>query len=478
MSSDSVLTSVPRPDNLNYKSVAMYNGRYRMRKVPISNMTTSSITLQPSATQLVEFKLPANQVWNPARSSIDYVLNIPAQTAAYTWNFEDTFEICGAIQFCNASGVYLTDLQYANNYISAAHKVDIDQEDFEGGDVTGVLYKATVPWVTAAATPAAGSNFFPPRAVMPAVNAYNMAATGAAPAGCSALTTFEPQYARVCTTAATAVVLPRSIPLGGITQTAVGMDRDFIFCEDMYIRMQIAPSSKVAYTTLSATDPTATPIALTVQPTISYMYLQLAMQVDPVVEASVRAKFMSGTLSYTIPYVYAWKNTTASGVSSVQISLNNQYGHKLKRLLHVPIASAESLNVAYDHQNLNGAKITSYQTYIDSQPLQDSQISCLQPTGTALNMDDFRENRPLLRASAIENSLAYYYNWCHIDSFSQPKRGKVLTPSENIIEGLDLSMPRQWTLTANAAVTLNQYTFGTFIREVHASPQGTQVVVV
>ena len=291
MSSDSF---VPRPDNLNYKTVAMANGRYRMRKVPINNMANATITLQGAATQLVEFKLPANQVWNPARSSIDYVLNIPGQAAGqYTWNFEDTFEICGAIQFCNASGVYLTDLQYANNYIAAAHKVDIDQEDFEGGDCTGVLYKAPVPLVGTALVPTAGSNFFPPKVNMPAVNAYNMPATTAvAPAGCAAMTTFEPQYARVCTTAATAVVLPRSIPLGGITQTALGMDRDFIFCEDMYIRMQIAPSSKVAYTTPSATDPTTTAIALTAQPTISYMYLQLAMQVDPVVEASVRAKFM------------------------------------------------------------------------------------------------------------------------------------------------------------------------------------------
>ena len=128
---------------------------------------------------------------------------------------------------------------------------------------------------------------------------------------------------------------------------------------------------------------------------------------------------------------------------------------------------------------MNGAKITSYQTYLDSQPLQDAVLSCLQPVvGGASGMDDWRENRALIRGSALENSAAYYYNWFHCDSFSNPKRGKVLTPTENILEGLDLSHPRQWTLTLNATTaSLFHYVWGTFIRQVHATPQGTFVTV-
>ena len=149
----------------------------------------------------------------------------------------------------------------------------------------------------------------------------------------------------------------------------------------------------------------------------------------------------------------------------------------MKRLVYAPFNSVESLNTAYDHQNFDGAKVTSYQTYIDSQPLQDSVLSCKQPVvGGVIGMDDYRENRMHLRASAIENSVVYYENWCHVDSFSQPKRGKILLPSENIMEGLDLSAPRQWTITAACTAAMNHYIFGTFVRKIQTSPAGTQVI--
>ena len=306
-------------------------------------------------------------------------------------------------------------------------------------------------------------------------NAYGQPAAAALALG---VTSVEPQYARVSPAATAKMTLVRSMPLAAFTQTAIGMDRDYIFPEEMYIRMQIAPAPRVAFAATGAADPFTGAAALTTMPTIYNLALQLATQVDPIAEASVRQKFLDGDMKFLIPYVYAWKNTTGSGTPSVQISLNNQFGNRLKRLVHVPYNAAETLNTAYDHQNLDGVKIASYQSFIDSQPLQDAVISCKQPIVDGANgMDDWRENKFFLRGSAIENSLAYYYNWCHIDSFSQPKRGKVLVPYENIIEGLDLSMPRQWTFTATAPVGLNQYTFGTFVRQVVTGPQGTQVLV-
>ena len=88
-------------------------------------------------------------------------------------------------------------------------------------------------------------------------------------------------------------------------------------------------------------------------------------------------------------------------------------------------------------------------------------------------MDDFRENRPLLRGSVLDSSAAYYLNWVHIDSFSNPKReSSVLVPESNILEGLDLTRPRTWSFTGNVVANVTHYTFAEFIREVHASPMG------
>ena len=389
---------------------------------------------------------------------------MPATAGLANWNFEDTFEICSSIQFCNASGVYLTDLQYANMYVSAVRKIDISKADFECADVTSGLYKAT----------SIATNFFPPTVVMPAANAYRI------PNGTIALaaTLIEPQYSKTTAAVNQAALITRSVPLSCFTDTALGMDRDCIFSEDMYIRMQVAPSSKVGYLATDQTSPATGATVLVTQPTVSNLYLQLAMQTDEVIVASVKDKFLRGDMTFQIPFVYGWRNTTAPGIASIQLQLNNQYGKLLKRLIHVPVDASEALNQAYDHENLNGSKITSYQTFLDSVPLQDSVLSCLQPVaGGAQGMDDFRENRMLLRGSAIESSLPYYYNWVHIDSFSQPKRDQMHTPTSNIYEGLDLTFPRQWTITATTVVALTNYTFGTFVRQVLASPQGTQILV-
>ena len=462
MSSDS---SVPRPDNLNYKAVHMSNGRYRMRKIPLNN-TQLPIAQNATSLQLLEFKLPANQVFNTSRTTIDYMLTIGVPTnGALTanWTFEDTFCECASIQFCNASGVYFTDLQNANNYVAVARKVDMDQSDFEGGDYTSGLYKAV----------SSAANYFPPTATLPAANVY-YAASGVTS---TALTSVEPQYARPGV-ANSATTVFRSIPLSCFTGTAIGMDRDYIFAEDTYIRIMLAPSWRTGFAGTSVTSPAFNAILSSVS--ITNMYMQLAVQVDPDIVQAVQERFASGEMKYVIPYVYGWKSgTSTAGIQSVQISLNNQFGNRLKRMLYAPFNGAESGVTAYDHQNLNGAKISSYQTYLDSQPLQDAVLSCLQPVaGGASGMDDWRENRALVRGSALENSAAYYYNWFHCDSFSNPKRGKVLTPTENILEGLDLSHPRQWTitLTANTA-SLFHYVWGTFIRQVHATPQGTFVTV-
>ena len=467
--------AVTRPDIVNYKTYPMHNGRYRLRKVPMNNITGNTLDLQSAATQLVEFRLPAGQVWNPARSSIDYQIEIPKEGAGkHIWSFEDTFEICSSIQFCNASGMYLTDLQYANNYVQTARKIDMDKEDFESLDFTSGLYKPL----------AASSNIFPPTTTMPANNAYNQAASAAGGVR-SAYTPDEPQYAKAAGDDQ-GVLSFRSIPLSAFTRTALGMDRDMIFGEDMYIRIQVAPHAKVAFVATSATIPApgATALAAATLPKVRNLCLQLAFQTDEVIVASVKQKFEQGEMSFLVPFQYAWRNTTAApGVgattyANIQLQLNNQFGNKLKRLLHVPMASGEALNQAYDHQNLDGSKILSYQTFLDSVPLQDSVVSCRQPvSGGAPGMDDYRLNRDLLRGSALENSLAYYFNWHHQDSFSQPKRGKVLVPEENILEGLDLTFPRQWTFSATCPVALTHYTFGEFVRQVVATPQGTQILV-
>lgn len=128
----------------------------------------------------------------------------------------------------------------------------------------------------------------------------------------------------------------------------------------------------------------------------------------------------------------------------------------------------------------DAAKLDLYRTTMGTNPLQDEQVSCKQPSLlTGPGMDDFRENRHLTKGSVLDNSLSYYLNWFHCDSFSNPKRGSTI-PEDNILEGLDLSPNEShtWSFAATAKQTLVYHVFAEFIRHVEFSPLGPTVITV
>jgi len=278
-----------------------------------------------------------------------------------------------------------------------------------------------------------------------------------------------------------ATVISRSIPLSAFTHTALAMDRDMMFGEDLVLRIRVSGHEKVAYVSDTAAHASAAAagggaatITAVAGAKMTNICMRLAVQVDPAVEAHVRAKFDSGKMTFIFPYQYAWKVVGQAGHVAFQHNLTNQYGKKLKRFLVTAFNTAEQFSTAFDSNNLNAAKIDLYRTAMDSQPLQDEQISCKQPsTATGPGMDDFRENRHLLKGSVLDNSMTYYLNWLHVDSFSNPKReASVLVPESNLLEGLDLTAARIWSFSATAKSALTYYCYGEFIRQVHASPAG------
>ncbi|MDR3547282.1 MAG: hypothetical protein P4M11_03215, partial [Candidatus Pacebacteria bacterium] len=130
----SVKIERPRyPDNINYKPVVEHNGRYRMRQLQLNNVAVSALAIQPSGSSLAQWKIPANTVFNPSKSTFQYAVTVPVQGAALApVTFQDAFEICGSIQFGSASQPgALVDLQFANNYSQIVPKIDTKMEDFE-----------------------------------------------------------------------------------------------------------------------------------------------------------------------------------------------------------------------------------------------------------------------------------------------------------------------------------------------------------
>ena len=461
-----------KPDIINYKTITTHNGRYRLRRILPANVVSQTINLQATATQLLELKIPARTPFNLARTQIEYQLELPAPGAGkFNWVHDHTVAEIESIKFGNGSGMDLVDLQYASNYLAIARKLDTDYKDYVTHDATSAMYMDNSDL----------DNLYPPSVTLPAVNAYGL--PGVRRIDC--VTNHEPVYVRAGKDNAVTVVA-RSIPLSAFTHTALAMDRDMMSGEELTIAIRVAGHEKLAYVSDDGLDPTTgiggalntiTPLA---SAKLTNICLRLAVQVDPMVEAYVRQMFESGHMKFIFPFQYGWKVTAPVGQIAFQHNLTNQFGKKLKRVLTTAFNATEQYSTAFDTNNMDAVKLDLYQTAMDSQPLQDDKISCLQPiAGGARGMDDFRENRHLMKGSVIDNSMAYYLNWFHCDSFSNPSRHSYI-PEDNILEGLDLTpgQARTWSFAGTGKIPLSFYTYAEFIRTVQFSPLGPTVITV
>ena len=464
-----------KPNNINYKTVAQASGKYRYLRLALNNITGTQITLSATASQQLEWKLPVG-VYNLARSYVQYTDNNVIDGVKSLFGYDNTLPIAQNIQFGTAGGMNLCDLNFANNYINVARPIDTDIDVFLTNDVTSKFSKFDT------AGPTTLLNVFPPGIAPGENNIYSLA---------TAVTFNDPsccgiQHVRQSITATRGLVGVTQFPLAGVTNTILAMDRDQYFPDNMYLRINTAVTTKVAYAGTAINLPAGGPANLVAQPILKDIYLYLAMEQDNLIIESLMAKYASGNLKYQVPYTTAFRNAVGVGASTVQIQLNSQYGKKLKRVLTTFFNSNEltggaSSNLAYDHQNYSGVKVSSFQTYVNNRPLQDSLCSCVQPvtsdasiagaTSGAVGLDDWRENKASCTNTAIKTSLQYQMHWFHADNFYE-KNIDSSVPQDNIDQGLSLAEPIAWSIQSNNAVGLTNYTFCHFSRDLQITPAG------
>lgn len=460
MSSSSDVLKTP---NINFKTVTQHPGKYRYLKVPLNNLTGNQVVLDTVSSSLLEFKLPA-RVYNLSKSLLSYNIELSGPAAKCNFAFNDTLEIAQNMTFGTAGGLNLVDIQNTNNYVAVARKIDTNTEDYIAGDVTGGLVKSDLT----------STNYFPPSYTAEAGNLFGIAAGVTVVAA----TGLEPQYVRTAA-ATTKLEIQRTFPLSAITGSLFSMPQDQFFgADNMYLRIQTAVSSKVGYVATAVTNPVTGAAVLEAQPTVKNIYLYLALEMDQMIIDSIMQKYQSGQLKYTIPFTYLFRSASVgAGSTSIQVQLTSQYGKLLKRMLYSVFPASEALNAAYDHSNWSGSKITSYQTYIDSQPLQDAVTNCVQPSiANPTNvMDDFRENRDVIKRSGPIMSPATYQNlWFHVDSFASPSTDPAV-PDSQVFDGLDLSIPKSWSVNCTTtAANYTHYVWAQFLRMLVITPTGPE----
>lgn len=88
----------------NYRDVKMAVPRYRYARIPLNNLSSASVSLNPTSTTLLEWRLPASTVFNLSRSYISYQWSIPALASNYGVAFADGCDF-RTMYFGNGSGL-------------------------------------------------------------------------------------------------------------------------------------------------------------------------------------------------------------------------------------------------------------------------------------------------------------------------------------------------------------------------------------
>ena len=436
---------------LNYKPIQEANCKYRFIRIPLNNVTSSSVTVGASSSQLLEWKLP-NAVYNLAQSYITYNETMANSTPLLNGYLEDTVGLASNIYFGNASGADLCNLNYGNKYIKIARKLSTPLNEYLTNDYdTSLLY----PCNTAAA-----SNLF-----------TSTATTNTTTAGTTAF--IEPKYIAINPNTG-AYERDRQFQLGSIPDTIFSVDKDIYIPTDMFIRITAGPANSYTYTVTAASvaDPSHNSQATAVDVTLTNVYLYLAVETNQLIIDSVISKVRSSGLTMNIPYTTGFRNSSTGIVGNINVPLSSQYGKKMKQILTTVWNGTETGFTCGDSSNASGRKIASYNTFLNNRQLQDTSIDC-----TIANVHDWRENARHVLGSVIQNRTMYGLNWFHLDKFYEDNKGSIV-PEENRQDGYDMNQgPVLYQLQATTANgTWIYYQFCSFSRDVVLNNQGFMYV--
>jgi hypothetical protein len=383
-----------------------------------------------------------------------------------TVTHEDVFDLGGSLSFGAAGGLDIVNLQWAQNYSKIRRKIDTRLDDMLTNDETSGLYPCNKTKETN---------------IVPYANIDKRSPTNLPFSG--VINNLENTYAKKEEGNGDADRY-RRYPLGSFSGTLFGVDRDFYAGnQEMYLRINAGTGDKIAFTTTGEDTNVSAGVSSAPPLTINNVYLWLCVEDNLDIVNEFHSKFNTGELKYTIPYTASFKMPgPASGPVNHTIQLSQQYGKRLKRIMATVWHRNEKWNTAYDCNNWNGCKITSYRTWMNNIPRQDRQLSCRSPANGVFNSDDWLENRKFVaKGSSILNRAHYALNWFHMDQFFEPHDRTSDIPEINVDEGLPMDKPH--TYLFNAEINSDSatgghgensifYFYAEFTREIAATPEG------
>ncbi len=438
--------------------------RYKYLRVNLSNLTSSSVAVNPSTTSAVSFRLPGNTVYNLSKSRLRCDVPIPLQTGSLTSNMAVDYSFMDSISFETGNGVQLANIQSANRYTKIVTRVNTKISDYLTNDTSDMLFKqittlnpvgATGGAIASAVAPFCTREYSAQFLINSGVNGN----TGLAQ-------TIQVNY-----------------PLSSFSHSIFSLDKNLYFGNsEMYIKGLVDAVDNWAYTSDDAT--LTTPVTLTrAIGNLTNFYLFLAVETHPeIIQKIVSAYEQAEGLKVSIEYPIVTRVTTPAATSqNIVASLTPSMGKYLKRIYHTVFEIGSDVSTFMDCSNLGGSKITSYRTYLDSQPLQDDLVdtSAVSLALSDLHLDSWRLNQNLCRNTALIDLSDYDVNFFHCDLFDTPNAEHTKpVPNENIQDGIAMKngILYQYSATAAASLAFIHITAAIFTRDVRVTKEGVEFI--
>lgn len=392
----------------NYKSDNVNMPHYRYARIPLNNLPSGAVAWQPTSETLLEWRVPANTVFNLSKSYISIgSMSLPALAGSYGVSYEDGFPF-RRCQFSNGSGLNIVDIQYADCWVNTELPYRTKFEDFKQNDQLEALY---------------------PSRQLQTSNIVPMSLDGltAGTVNATSVPYDEKQYLRFSTGVNTALNLSKLVPLSAVCDSNFDQPQDQIFGTDMYIRMWSNYLQRMFfYTDTPASPNNGTNTAVTASITATNVYLYLAIEQNLDIVNNMVTSLAGGRIRYNILWPYVYRVSSASTATNASLVWTKNYGKGVKRMTIVPYNANETTACyAYDHSNVNGTKVSQFQVAIDGRPLTDQLVYNYNPNssvnppvagGQLWNSpqqfaDDWREMRAQINQSCVLGYPMFQTNW-------------------------------------------------------------------
>ncbi len=400
-----------------------------------------AITVSTSSLESV-WELP-NRVMNLANSYLQFTMT-PTGGTHFNYIFTDKVAPVRQIQLYTRGGVFLADVNYADRYTDIVLKSDVKLDDAPLRD-TGAV---------GAFTTAFG-------AINGSVEENHRAGVDNVPITDNPN---EPAYFAIGADTTATPVLNVKINLSDFKNTILAMDKDFYFNEVMMLKVIWNDCTAWGLNATAATYTNTGHLALG-DVAVSKLHLYLALENNPVINASLINQVLTKGMSSSIPYVYTSKNAVAASTGqNVSLRFNRSHGSHLKKIYHVPYNDTETRSTRYLHSNLAGTIITDFFTSVDNVRRQEYNV-------TIADQNDWELIRPYIKNTPLNKMNTYRYNWFVLDKFDDDF---VSDGSDSAVKsGLPLGAEHKWDIqmtTSNTA--LKHYTFAIVAKDLIISPNG------